>query len=308
MPPRPARPRTCSGRSRCQDAEEVGLLALHRGGETFADLGGLDALKSFCLRALRQPVGRTAPGPGRAPARASRARARASSPRRWATRRAGPTLVLDVGPRSRGAWSAQTEADAARRCGMVGDARRTSRSSTRSRRAWPASSPAASPTRRLGRLFGTLLAHMADHPGDVVLRLHGQRHLQAAAGVHPGRAVRRDLLPRPARAGGEGGDLADLPRRGSGSTPASAGPRDRDWTGAEIKACCRLAALLDVPLVEAAQNIVPVAVTAGESVERLRRLGQPAAACRPTGPASTPAPRTAAARPGRNVRRDPSSN
>ena len=44
----------------------------------------------------------------------------------------------------------------------------------------------------------------------------------------------------------------------------------RDWTGAEIKACCRLAALLDVPLVEAAQNIVPVAVTAGESVERLR--------------------------------------
>ena len=48
-------------------------------------------------------------------------------------------------------------------------------------------------------------------------------------------------------------------------------PQDRDWTGAEISACCRLAALLDVPLVEAARNIVPVAVTAGESVERLRQ-------------------------------------
>ena len=47
-------------------------------------------------------------------------------------------------------------------------------------------------------------------------------------------------------------------------------PDDQLWTGAEIRACCRLAALLDVPLVAAAQNVVPVAVTAGESVERLR--------------------------------------
>ncbi len=37
-----------------------------------------------------------------------------------------------------------------------------------------------------------------------------------------------------------------------------------------MRACCRLAALLDVPLVQAAQNVVPVAVTAAESVERLR--------------------------------------
>jgi SpoVK/Ycf46/Vps4 family AAA+-type ATPase len=47
-------------------------------------------------------------------------------------------------------------------------------------------------------------------------------------------------------------------------------PDDAGWTGAEVKACCRLAALLDLPLVEAAQNVVPVAVTAAESVERLR--------------------------------------
>ena len=55
-----------------------------------------------------------------------------------------------------------------------------------------------------------------------------------------------------------------------GLDPDQPRPNDRDWTGAEIRSCCRLAALLDVPLVEAAQNIVPVAVTAGESVERLR--------------------------------------
>jgi SpoVK/Ycf46/Vps4 family AAA+-type ATPase len=47
-------------------------------------------------------------------------------------------------------------------------------------------------------------------------------------------------------------------------------PKDEQWTGAEIRACCRLAALLDVPLTAAAQNVVPVAVTAAESVGTLR--------------------------------------
>ncbi len=34
--------------------KKSGLLSLHRGGEKFDDLGGLDALKSFCLRAMRR--------------------------------------------------------------------------------------------------------------------------------------------------------------------------------------------------------------------------------------------------------------
>jgi len=36
------------------------------------------------------------------------------------------------------------------------------------------------------------------------------------------------------------------------------------------QSCCRLAALLDLPLSEAARNVVPIAATAAESVERLR--------------------------------------
>ena len=32
--------------------KKSGLLALHRGGETFADLGGLEALKAFTTKAL----------------------------------------------------------------------------------------------------------------------------------------------------------------------------------------------------------------------------------------------------------------
>ena len=48
-------------------------------------------------------------------------------------------------------------------------------------------------------------------------------------------------------------------------------PDDANWTGAEIKSCCRLASLLDVPLVQAAQNVVPVAVTAVDKIEGLRQ-------------------------------------
>ena len=47
-------------------------------------------------------------------------------------------------------------------------------------------------------------------------------------------------------------------------------PDDTNWTGAEIKSCCRLASLLDVPLIQAAQSVAPVAVTAGDKIESLR--------------------------------------
>ena len=48
-------------------------------------------------------------------------------------------------------------------------------------------------------------------------------------------------------------------------------PTDTDWTGAEIKACCRLSKLLDATLIEAAKHIVPVADTAKESITNLRQ-------------------------------------
>jgi hypothetical protein len=48
-------------------------------------------------------------------------------------------------------------------------------------------------------------------------------------------------------------------------------PDDTNWTGAEIKSCCRLASLLDVLLIQAAQNVVPVAVTAGDKIASLRQ-------------------------------------
>jgi hypothetical protein len=84
-------------------------------------------------------------------------------------------------------------------------------------------------------------------------------------------------------------------------------PRDADFTGAEIKSCCRLAALRDIPLIDAAQNNVPVAVNAGVSVERLRSWasGRCLAADRP---GIDSRGHDIGNKSGRNVQRDPSNN
>jgi hypothetical protein len=65
--------------------------------------------------------------------------------------------------------------------------------------------------------------------------------------------------------------------------------------------------LLDIPLLEAAEYLVPVAVTAGESIERLRQwaAGRCLSADRPGLYTRGTEP---TGKPGRNIRRDPSSN
>jgi SpoVK/Ycf46/Vps4 family AAA+-type ATPase len=86
-------------------------------------------------------------------------------------------------------------------------------------------------------------------------------------------------------------------------------PADSNWTGAEIRACCRLAALLDIPLTEAAKNIVPVSVSASNEINELRAWAKGRCVdankmgiySSKTGKAD-PAPR------GRRVSREPSEN
>ena len=92
-----------------------------------------------------------------------------------------------------------------------------------------------------------------------------------------------------------------------GLDPEQPRPNDRDWTGAEIRSCCRLAALLDVPLVEAAMNVVPVAVTAAETVEKLRSWAS--GRCLSADRAGIYTRNSGGSSPsGRNVSRDPSVN
>ncbi len=119
------------------------------------------------------------------------------------------------------------------------------------------------------RLFGNLLTWLNDHTSDVFF-------------VATCNDISR-LPPEFSRAGRfDGVFFVDLPsaeqRRSIWDIylpmfdlePDQPRPNDESWTGAEIRSCCRLAALLDVPLTAAASNVLPIATTASESVERLR--------------------------------------
>ena len=119
------------------------------------------------------------------------------------------------------------------------------------------------------RLFGSLLTWMNDHTSDVYL----VATCNDISKLPPefSRAERFDgifFLNLPGRA--EKDAIWKLYFGQFQLDPQQRLPNDDDWTGAEVRACCRLAALLDLPLIQAAQNVVPVAVTAAESVDRLR--------------------------------------
>lgn len=250
--------------------KKSGLLQLHRGAERFENLGGLQSLKSFCLRAmrrqghqdpLRRPRGVMLLGvPGTGKSAFSKA---------LGAETGRPTLILDVGALM-GSLVGSTEAnirqalkiaDAMAPCVLMVDEVEKAFSGV-----------GASGTTDSGvtaRLFGTFLSWMNDHQSDVFLI-----------------ATCNDITKLPpefSRAERfDGVWFLDLPNQEQRQTiwdlyfdvfeldRSQPLPRDEGWTGAEIRACCRLAALLDVPLAAAAQNVVPVSATAAESVERLR--------------------------------------
>eukprot|EP00913_Durusdinium_trenchii_P010881 g10210.t1 len=253
-----------------QMLKKSGLLTLHRGTESFDELGGLDALKAFCLRAMRRqghrdPLKRprgvmllSPPGCGKS----QFAKALGNETNR-------PTLTLDVGALM-GSHVGQTEertrqalkiADAMAPCILYCDEIEKALSGV--------SSSGQTDSGVSARLFGSLLGWLNDHTTDVFF-------IATCNDISK-------LPPEFARAERfDGVFFVDLPSAEQRQTiwdiylsmfnldVEQARPRDENWTGAEIKSACRLAALLDVPLNVAAQNVVPVAVTAAESVERLR--------------------------------------
>jgi SpoVK/Ycf46/Vps4 family AAA+-type ATPase len=112
------------------------------------------------------------------------------------------------------------------------------------------------------RTFGTLLSYLNDHDSDVYF----VRSANDVSKLPPEftRTERFDanfFLDLPAQREKE--QIWRLYLGKFGLDPAQWRQHDRDWTGAEVHACCRLPSQLDVPRVEAASNIVPVAVTAG---------------------------------------------
>jgi hypothetical protein len=284
--------------------KKSGLLSLHHGGERFADLGGLEALKHFCLRALRpkESAGPKArgivllgpPGTGKS----AMAKALGNETNR-------PTLVLDpgnlmaslVGETEHRTRQALKIIDAFGPCVVVIDEVDHAL----------AGHNGSNDSGVMSRFFGTLQSWLNDHTSDafVVCTSNDISTLPAAFtraerfdGVFyvdlPGVTQRRSIWKI----------YRDLFRIDA-QQPA---PPDADWSGAEIKACCRLSRLLDVPLVEAAQNVVPVARTSQEAVQKLREwaVGRCLSADVPGVYRSNVEGVTV--KPGRQVTRPPSNN
>jgi SpoVK/Ycf46/Vps4 family AAA+-type ATPase len=118
------------------------------------------------------------------------------------------------------------------------------------------------------RLFGHLLSWLNDHTSDVFFV--GTCNNMAALPPELSRAERFDgifFLDLPEQSGQAAIWQQYMAAFGieSQDLPDSSG-----WTGAEIKACCRLAALLGVSLVEASLNVVPVSRTAVDKIAALR--------------------------------------
>ncbi len=286
--------------------KQSGLLQLHRGGETFEQLGGLDGLKAFCRRALR-PMPRRAgvrlrgilllgvPGTGKS-----------AFAKALGTETGRPTLTLDVGAllggivgeTERNVRQALRIADAMAPCVLFID--EVEKGLSGAANSGPTDSGVTT------RLFGTILTWLNDHTSDVFVIATANDVTKLPPEFS--RAERMDgvfFLDLPNSA--ERQAIWQLFLRHYQLDATQRRPIDDDWTGAEIRACCRLATLLDVPLVEAAQQIVPVAVTAAETVERLRTwasgrcLSAQQAGIYLRDAAITPQPRRA-------VRRDPSQN
>ena len=286
---------------KAQSLRKQNLLTLHRGRENFSALGGMSALKVFCQRALQ-------------PGRSVKARgALLLSPpgcgksafcRSLGNEVGRPVLTLDigallgglVGDTERNVRQALQIADAMSPCILFVDELEKGLSGV----------GGAGDSGVSTRLFGTLLSWLADHESDVFFI--GTANDISRLPPEFTRAERLDgvfFLDLPGAA--ERQTIWQLYRRQYDIPASQPIPVDTDWTGAEIKSCCRLSALLDVPLSEAATNVVPVAHTAAESLAKLREWasGRCLSADRP---GLFVHPSTANGGPRRKVRRDSSLN
>jgi len=253
-----------------QMLKKSGLLSLHRGSERFADLGGLSALKSFCLRSMRR---QGHPDPLRRPRGVLLLSPPGCGKSQFAKSLGNevgrPTITLDVGAlygslvgeTERNVRHALQTIDAMAPCICFIDELEKGLSGS--------ASSGQTDSGVSARLFGSLLTWMNDRQSDVYLV--GTCNDIGKLPPEFTRAERWDavyFIDLPAAEQRQA--IWDIYVRLFELDPKQKRPNDDVWTGAEIRSCCRLAALLDLPLTAAAEHVVPVAVTSAESVERLR--------------------------------------
>lgn len=249
---------------KAQAIRKSGLMELHRGGETFDSLGGLDNLKQFASRLVnthsevataRGLLLLGVPGTGKS----AFAKALGNETGR-------PTLCLATeriktsgyGDSEQRLAKCLALADAMAPCilfideieGLLAGAKR-------------AGDPGV--TQSLGKVLSIWLN---DHTSDVFVLCTSNDVSELPPEFT--RAERFDgvfFIDTPAQ--------EDRDRIWDIHTKAFAigeqeRPNDAGWTGAEIRSCCRMATLLGVSLQEAALYVVPVAVTCETAVSAMR--------------------------------------
>ncbi|HUQ71027.1 MAG TPA: AAA family ATPase [Planctomycetaceae bacterium] len=249
---------------KAQTLRKQNLLTLSRTADTFASLGGLAALKEFCRRALQPGRSVTARGtlllspPGCGKSAFCRALGQEVG---------RPVLKLDIG-RLMGSLVGESERNI-RQALAIADAMAPAILFVDELEKGLSGVNGSGDSGVSTRLFGTLLTWLAEHESDVffigtandIRRLPPEftraERLDAVFFVDlPGAEQRQQIW--------------SLYRRQHDVPASQPTPADEGWTGAEIKSCCRLAALLDVSLTKAARNVVPVSITAAEAVDQLR--------------------------------------
>jgi hypothetical protein len=243
------------------------LLTLHKGRESFADLGGLQALKSFCVRALAPRRASTHVRPRGILLLSPPGCGKSQFCKALANEVGRPNLILDIGSLM-GSLVGQSESNLRQALRTI-DAMAPAVCFVDELEKALAGVGSQGDSGVSSRLFGSLLTYLSDHESDVFFVTTSNDISKLPPEL--ARAERFDAvyfidLPNTA----EKDQIWTLYRQQFGIPEGQVRPDDTSWTGAEIRSCCRLAALLDVPLTQAAQNVVPVAVTAAEQVERLR--------------------------------------
>lgn len=256
-----------------QTMSKTGTLSLHRGDDDFSSLGGLSALKAFTKRALLQRSGTESsnrrirpkgvmllspPGCGKS----AFCKALGNEVGR-------PVLILDVGSLM-GSLVGQSEERTRQALATIDAMAPAIVMIDEVEKAFAGAGGGQNDSGVSSRMFGTFLSWLNDHESDVFVVCTANNVSRLPPEFS--RAERFDAvffvdLPEAK----EKQEIWDLYLKQYQLDPDQELPVDQQWTGAEIRSCCRLAALLDVPLLQAAQNDVPVAVTSSESVAHLRQ-------------------------------------
>ena len=259
---------------KAQTLEKSGTMTLYRGDANFENLGGLENLKQFCIRAMRKQGEKHAdrrpkgvlllspPGCGKS----QFAKALGNEVGR-------PTVMLDfgslmgkfVGESEGNMRRALKQVDAMAPCVLFVDEIEKGLAGV--------GSSGQTDSGVSARLFGTLLTWLNDHTSDVFFIGTCNDASQLPAPF--ARAERFDGIFFVDLPGEEQRkQIWDIYLEQFNLDKAQQKPDDANWTGAEIKSCCRLASLLDISLIDAAQNVVPVSVTSAEQIENLRKWAE----------------------------------